>query len=146
MTDLNFVCKYFDELSVKELYELLKARSAIFVVEQNCPYLDMDDKDYQSLHMFYEEEGKVLACCRAFVVSEGVVKIGRVLSVEHGKGLGGKILKSAIEQVKNIYNPKKITIGAQCYAKGYYEREGFKQCSKEYLEDGIPHINMELIL
>ncbi|MGN0813901.1 MAG: GNAT family N-acetyltransferase [Candidatus Coproplasma sp.] len=142
---MNFVCKYFDELTVKELYELLKARSAIFVVEQNCPYLDMDDKDYYSLHMFYEEDGRVLACCRAFIVEEGVVKIGRVLSIEHGKGWGGKILKSAIARVKEIYNPQKIVIAAQCYAKGYYEREGFKQCSGEFLEDGIPHIMMELI-
>lgn len=146
MTSLNFVCKRFDELTGKELYELLKARSAIFVVEQNCPYLDMDDVDYESIHMFYEEEGKVLAYCRTFVAECGVVKIGRVLSAEHGKGLGGRILKTAIEQVKKIYNPQKISIGAQCYAKGYYEREGFKQCSEQYLEDGIPHIMMELIL
>ena len=98
---MNFVCKRFDELTGKELYELLKARSAIFVVEQNCPYLDMDDVDYESIHMFYEEEGKVLAYCRTFVAECGGVKIGRVLSAEHGKGLEGcKLKKNYI----SIYN------------------------------------------
>lgn len=143
---MDLKVKYFNELTASETYELLKVRSAIFVVEQNCVYLDMDDKDYESLHVFLEENGRVLACLRAFKVQEGVVKIGRVLSVEHGKGLGGKILKAGIEQVKARFNPKKIVISAQSYAKGYYEREEFVRCSEEYLEDGIPHIRMELTL
>lgn len=78
--------------------------------------------------------------------TSGIVQVGRVLTVEHGIGLGGKLLKAGIECIKNKYCPRKIFIEAQCYAIGYYEKEGFQICSEEFLEDGIPHIQMELIL
>ena len=142
---MKLISKFFDELNTKELYELLKARAEIFVVEQNCVYQDLDDKDYQSLHVFFEESGRVEAYLRAFVKAEGVVQVGRVLTLEHGKGLGGKLLKAGLKEVKEKFNPEKIFIEAQCYATGYYEREGFRICSKEFLEDGIPHVEMELI-
>ena len=70
--------------------------------------------------------------------------MGRVLTLEHGKGLGGKLLKEGLELAKEAFHPEKIYIEAQCYATGYYEREGFKICSEEFLEDGIPHVQMEL--
>lgn len=143
---MNFVSKYFHELTTLELYELLKARAEIFVVEQNCVYQDLDDKDYGSLHVFYESDGKVYAYLRAFVKEEGVVQMGRVLTLEHGTGLGGKLLKEGIDQIKEKYAPKCIFIEAQCYATGFYEREGFKICSQEFLEDGIPHVEMKLDL
>ena len=142
---MKLISKFFDELNTKELYELLKARAEIFVVEQNCVYQDLDDKDYQSLHVFFEESGRVEAYLRAFVKDEGVVQVGRVLTLEHGKGLGAKLLKAGLKEVKEKFNPEKIFIEAQCYATGYYEREGFRICSKEFLEDGIPHVEMELI-
>lgn len=143
---MKLISKFFDELNTRELYELLKSRSEIFVVEQNCVYQDLDDKDYDSLHVFYEESERVVAYLRAFVKEENVVQMGRVLTLEHGTGLGGKLLKAGLEQIKEKYNPKKIYIEAQCYATGYYEREGFRICSEEFLEDGIPHVEMELIL
>ena len=143
---MKIVSKFFDELTTTELYELLKARSEIFVVEQNCIYQDLDDKDYKSLHVFCEEEGRVVAYLRAFVKAEGVVQIGRVLSVQHGIGMGGRILQAGLQQVKEKFALQKIYIEAQCYAIGYYEREGFSVCSEEFLEDGIPHVQMELIL
>ena len=87
--------RYFKELNTTELYELLKARSEIFVVEQNCVYQDLDDRDYESLHVFYEEDGKVIAYLRAFRKEEETVQIGRVLTVKHGTGLGGKLLKES---------------------------------------------------
>ena len=133
-------------MSTTELYELLKARAEIFVVEQNCVYQDLDDKDYESLHAFYEESGKVVAYLRAFLKENDIVQVGRVLTVKHGTGLGGKLLKAGIECIKEKYCPRKIVIEAQCYATGYYEREGFQICSDEFLEDGIPHVQMELIL
>ena len=140
--------KYFNELSTIELYEILKARSQIFVVEQKCIYQDLDDIDYKSLHIFYEKEKKVMAYLRVFSKEKNfdVVQMGRVLSIEHGKGLGGKILKEGIKIIKEKINPKKIYIEAQCYAIGFYDREGFKVCSDEFLEDGIPHVKMELEL
>ena len=143
---MNLVSKYFDELTTVELYELLKVRSEIFVVEQNCIYQDLDNKDYQSLHVFYEEDDKVFAYLRAFWKEEGVIQVGRVLTLEHGKGLGGKLLHDGLEEIRKKFHPQKIYLEAQCYAIGYYEREGFKVCSEEFLEDGIPHVEMELIL
>ena len=138
--------KFFSELSTAELYELLKARAQIFVVEQNCIYQDLDDKDYESLHIFFEENGKVTAYLRAFPKDEETVQIGRVLTIEHGTGLGGKLLKEGIGQIRSIMKPRRIYIEAQCYAAGYYEREGFGICSEEFLEDGIPHVQMMLEL
>ncbi len=138
--------KFFQELSTRELYELLKARAQIFIVEQDCAYLDLDDKDYKSLHVFYEDTGKVTAYLRAFPREDGRVQMGRVLTVKHGMGLGGKLLREGIEQVKEKLHPAVIYIEAQCYAIGYYEREGFRVCSEEFLEDGIPHRGMELII
>ena len=142
---MKLVSKFFEELTTTELYELLKVRSEVFVVEQNCIYQDLDDKDYRSLHVFYEEDREVLAYLRAFTKKEGVVQIGRVLSTTHGIGLGGKILKEGLLQIQEKFHPKKIYLEAQCYAIGYYEREGFKVCSEEFLEDGIPHVAMELV-
>ncbi len=143
---MKLVAKYFHELTTKELYELLKARAEIFVVEQNCVYQDLDDIDYRSLHVFYEEDEKIVAYLRAFAKQDeaNVVQMGRVLSIEHGKGLGGQILKEGIQLVKEKMNPDSIYIEAQCYATGFYEREGFVTCSEEFLEDGIPHVQMRV--
>ena len=136
--------KYFDELSTKELYEILRARAEIFVVEQNCVYQDLDGIDYESLHVFAEEGGKVTAYLRAFYKDEYTVQMGRVLTLRHGEGLGGKLLREGIAQIRARMHPAKICIDAQCYATGFYEREGFRICSEEFLEDGIPHVQMVL--
>lgn len=143
---MELVTKFFDELTTSELYEILKVRAEIFVVEQNCVYQDLDDRDYDSLHIFYKESGKVVAYLRAFMKEKNIVQMGRVLTVKHGIGLGGKILKAGMECIKDKYHPHKIFIEAQCYAVGYYEREGFQICSEEFLEDGIPHVQMEVVL
>lgn len=140
--------KYFEELTTIELYEILKARSKIFVVDQKCVYQDLDDIDYRSLHIFFKEGDNVLAYMRAFKkeTEAGVVQAGRVLTIKHGIGMGGKLLKEGIMQIKEKMNPRQIYIEAQCYATGYYEREGFKICSDEFLEEGIPHVQMILDL
>ena len=143
---MELVSKFFDELTTTELYEILKARARIFVVEQNCMYQDLDDIDYRSLHIFFTPGRNVLAYLRAFRKETGVVQMGRVLTVEHGTGLGGQILKEGILQIKEKMAPKQIYIEAQSYAIGYYKREGFKVCSEEFLEDGIPHVQMILDL
>jgi len=145
---MQVIFKNFEELSTKELYEILKARAEIFVVEQNCVYHDLDDIDYRSLHIYYESEGSVTAYLRAFIKDEEThtVQVGRVLTLEHGKGLGGKLLKDGIEIIEKRMKAEKIFIEAQCYATGFYERFGFRICSDEFLEDGIPHVQMELRL
>ena len=141
-----FINKYFYELTTTELYKVLKARAAIFVVEQNCVYQDLDDRDQKSLHIFYESEGEIVAYMRAFIKDEttNTVQVGRVLTKEHGKGMGCILLREGIQCIREKMNPKQIYIEAQCYATGYYEREGFRICSEEFLEDDIPHIQMML--
>ena len=145
---MRLVAKYFEELTTSELYEILRARAEIFVVEQNCVYQDLDGVDYRSLHVYYEEDGRILAYLRAFEKEdmENTVQMGRVLSIEHGIGLGGKILKDGLKIISEKMNPKSIYIEAQCYAVGYYEKVGFEVCSDEFLEDGIPHVQMKLLL
>jgi len=140
--------KFFNELTTTELYELLRARAEIFVVEQTCVYQDLDGIDYRALHVFYEEDGRISAYLRAFDKEgePGVVHMGRVLTVKHGTGLGGTLLNEGIRTIKEKMDAKEIFIEAQCYATGFYEREGFQICSEEFLEDGIPHVQMRLKL
>lgn len=143
---MNLKAKFFEELTTIELYEILQSRALIFVVEQQCVYLDLDGIDYRSLHVFYEENGKVIAYLRAYDKGDelDVVQMGRVLTLDHGKGLGAKILKEGIEIIREKMRPRSIYIEAQCYAIGFYEREGFQVCSESFLEDGIPHVQMRL--
>lgn len=143
---MELTIKAFQELTTKELYEILKVRGAIFVVEQNCAYQDIDGLDETSLHLFYEDGGQVQAYLRAFEKEPGIVQMGRVLTLRHGEGLGGRLLHEGIPVIKEQFQPRKIVIEAQCYATGYYEKAGFQRCSEEFLEDGIPHVRMELTL
>lgn len=144
---MKLVVKTYDELTKEELYKVLQARVAVFVVEQKCPYQELDGRDDESFHVFYEDDdGAILAYLRAFMREPGVAQLGRVLTIRRGSGLGGKVLKEGIEQVRKRFAPQKIYLEAQVYAKGFYEREGFEACGEEFLEDGIPHVAMELAL
>lgn len=145
---MDLVIKQFEELSTDELYEILKARVAVFVVEQNCAYQEIDNKDRYSYHIFLKDDTGVKAYLR--VIDKGVsfeeVSIGRVLTLKRGCGLGSKILAEGIKAAKERMNADRIKIEAQTYAKGFYAKAGFKQVSEEFLEDGIPHIQMVLEL
>ncbi len=145
---MDLVIKQFEELSTDELYEILKARVAVFVVEQNCAYQEIDNKDRYSYHVFLKDDTGVKAYLR--VIDKGVsfeeVSIGRVLTLKRGCGLGSKILAEGIKAAKERMNADRIKIEAQTYAKGFYAKAGFKQVSEEFLEDGIPHIQMVLEL
>ena len=143
---MKLVIKKFDELTVTQLYEILKARAAIFVVEQDCVYQDLDGIDYDSLHIFYEQDNSVVAYLRAFFKDDTTVRFGRVLSLNHGEGLGRKLLESAIEHVKATTNAKGIYLEGQTYCIGFYEKFGFKVISDEFLLDGLPHVAMQLEL
>ena len=138
--------KTFKELSTSELYEILKARSAIFIMEQSIHYQDLDDVDYQSLHFFYQENQEVIAYLRAFYIDKEkrIVKIGRVLTMEHGKGLGRSLLEEAIPLIKDKMACTKIIVDAQKQAQGFYEKLGFRVTSGKFLEEGIIHVKMEL--
>lgn len=93
---MKFYAKTFSELSAREIYEILKSRMEIFLLEQNIKYLDPDDVDYNSLHVFFEHESRVVAYFRAFEHGDRNVKIGRVLTLEHGKGLGKRLMLGRI--------------------------------------------------
>ena len=143
---MDLVIKHFNELSTTELYEILKTRSEIFVVEQDCVYQDLDDNDQDAIHVFcWNDKGRVAGCLRVFMRDEenGIVQIGRVVTLEHGKGIGGKLLHKGVEVAVSSFPAKKIYLEAQAYAIGYYAREGFEVVSDEFLEDGIPHVKME---
>ena len=140
------ITKNFDELTTTELYEILKARAEIFIMEQNITYQDMDDIDYKSMHCFIKDRDKVIAYLRAFYKSEdkSVVKIGRVLTLEHGKGVGRVLLEESIKAIKEKMQCNQIYIEAQKHAIGFYEKFGFVTTSGEFLEEGIIHVAMEL--
>jgi ElaA protein len=141
---MKLIVKKFGELTTKELYEILKLRSEIFVVEQNCVYQDIDNIDYDSLHFFYMDNNTVLVYLRVFYKNDedGVVQIGRVVNREHGKGLGKKLFTESMKIIKDRFKANKMYLEAQVYAIGFYEKFGFKVISDEFLEDGIPHVKM----
>lgn len=146
---MEFKSKTFLELTTMQLFEILRARSRVFVVEQTCPFQDPDDADYESLHIFREDEnGKIAAYMRVFPKhdEEGCVQMGRVLTIKRGAGLGGLILKEGIREARDRMEARKIYLESQTYATGFYAREGFETVGEEFLEDGIPHIGMYLDL
>ena len=135
--------KSFEELTKTELYEILRLRVDVFVVEQKCPYPEIDGIDYDAIHIYLEKEGRILAYARVYE-EKGEVHLGRVIAKERRKGHATLILKEAIKAAKEKYQAKKITIEAQTYAKKLYEKVGFVEDSEVYLLDGIEHVKMVL--
>ena len=143
---MEFISKTFSELSAGELYEILKSRTEVFLLEQNIICQDMDDVDYECLHCFLFDGKRVQACLRAFLSGEGEVTVGRVVSIEHKKGLGRELMKKSLEEIKKHFNCKKVVVHAQKQAEGYYKKMGFNTVSGEFLEEGIVHVMMEMNL
>ncbi len=144
---IHWKIKTFENLSVNELYDILRLRSAIFVVEQNCVYLDPDGKDKLGLHLFGEFNGKIVAYSRLFKagISFDNSSIGRVtVDINYrDRKWGHDLMRESIAGIKSHFGESKITIGAQLYLKNFYESHGFVQTSEMYLEDDIPHIEMK---
>ncbi|MCR5676157.1 MAG: GNAT family N-acetyltransferase [Lachnospiraceae bacterium] len=141
---MNWIDKTFEELTSRELYEILKSRAEVFVKEQNISYVDEDDVDYRSLHIFLMDDGRVVAYLRAYQDADGTIKIGRVLTLVHGRGLGTELMKHAIKTISEKMDCKIIRMDAQKRAVEFYRRLGFSVDSEEYLEEGIPHVDMSL--
>lgn len=143
---MELIKKYFHELTTDELYEIMKLRVDVFVVEQNCAYHELDDIDKESIHVYLKDENVIHAYCR--VIPKGLtfehVSIGRVIAKERNKGLGSRIVQAGIRTAAEEFHADIIEIEAQTYARSLYEKQGFKQVSEEFLEDGIPHIKMKL--
>ncbi len=145
MNDLWHI-KQFDELSNRELYQILQLRNKVFVVEQNCIYQDADEKDYDAFHLFLKQNTKIIAYARLFKAGDYFDRgsIGRVVvDPQHRKqNLGKKLMQKAIDfMVKNL-KEKTIEISAQTYLIKFYNDLGFKETGEKYLEDNIPHIRM----
>lgn len=146
MMEYTEICKPFDSLTVKELYAILKLRSEIFVVEQNCVFLDTDGKDLSCQHLMLYQNKELMAYAR--IVPAGLSftepSIGRIVSshAARGKGFGRQLVSLAIANCQRLYGNKPIKIGAQLYLKSFYESFGFVVHGEEYLEDDIVHVDM----
>ena len=143
---LTWVFKPFIELSLEELYAIMRLRQEVFIVEQNCPYLDADGKDLKSYHLMCYAGKDLVAYSR--IVKPGVsydeVSIGRVVSSTQHRGLayGRELMAESIRQIEILYGAVPIRIGAQQYLQKFYESFGFVKEGQPYIEDGIPHIIM----
>ena len=139
--------KWFAELTTQELYELLRIRNDIFVVEQDCVYKDLDYDDQPAIHLWLTEEDRIVALCRVCPAGTHMeeVSIGRVITTVRGKGYGKQIMFAGIDAAKEHFGAKRIDLEAQEYAKGFYEQVGFRQSSEPFMLDGIPHIKMSLV-
>jgi ElaA protein len=147
--NINWEIKFFDELTVKELYAIMRLRAEIFIVEQNCPYQDADGKDPKSFHLMgYDETNELVVYCRILPqhISYPEVSIGRVVSSSkvRGTGAGKQLMDKSLEVIKQKFGNVPVKIGAQAYLKKFYGSFGFVQTSEEYMEDNIPHIEMLL--
>ena len=146
--NITWYHKHFKELNTTELYQILQLRNEVFIVEQHCPFQDLDDKDLKCYHLigFDTESQKVMAYTR--IVPAGIsfeeASIGRVITSPLARkgGIGKQLMNKSIELLKELYGSVSIKIGAQLYLKKFYESFGFQQVEEVYLEDGIEHILM----
>ena len=140
--------KRFNELSLEELYGILRVRSEVFVTGQKCLYVDPDGKDLDSVQVFASIGERIIGCLRIYWKEPGVLQIGRVAVIEsqRGRGIGKQMMWQAIDYITENLLEEKIYLEAQTYAIGFYEKLGFKVISDEFLDEGIPHKGMELIL
>ena len=143
---MEWKIKRFEELTTTELYEILRVRAEVFVVEQTCIYQDLDEKDKRAYHLYCEESGKVKAYLR--ILDKGIsypeISIGRVLTTENNrrKGLAREMMEKAIDFIGKELGENQIRISGQLYLQVFYESLGFQTVSEMYLEDDIPHVEM----
>ncbi len=143
---MTWILKSFDTLTPKELYKILQLRNEVFIVEQNCPYQDCDNKDLYASHLMGMQDDKLIAYSRLLApgISYSESSIGRVVSSPSARktGMGKKLMQESIRQIKNLFDTDTIRIGAQLYLQKFYESFGFIKDGDIYLEDNIPHILM----
>ncbi len=147
---MKIQCLPFYQLNLDQFYACMVLRQEVFVVEQDCPYLDADDKDQEAWHLMgWDKEGDLVAYTR--LVPKGIsyeiyASIGRVVSASkvRGKGIGKEIMIASIEWCKKLFPNQKVKISAQVYALKFYRNLGFEEIGEEYLEDNIPHMSMIL--
>lgn len=147
---VSYILKSFQDLSLEELYEILQIRQKVFVLEQDCSYLDCDGKDQYAYHLFgVNEDQKIVTYARLLppdVSYPGDASIGRVLSDKglRGTGSGKMLMLESIKYCRQLFGGVPIRISGQCYLRGFYGALGFLEVGEEYFEDDIPHIEMVL--
>lgn len=141
---METVVKTFEQLSVTELYEILRLRAAVFVVEQNCAYQDLDGADKDAYHVCLWDGAVLVGYLRVLDKGKRLdeVSVGRVISAKRRQGIGKKLMEEGLCVAKEKFGATVVKVGAQCQAKAFYESCGFRQVSAVYDEDGIPHIYM----
>ncbi len=143
---ITWQLRAFNDLSNEELYALLRLRSEVFVVEQNCVFLDMDNKDQHCLHLLGWQDNQLAACAR--IVPAGITfteaSVGRVVTAPfaRGMGLGRALMQTAMDHLYNLYGQVPVYIGAQQHLQTFYTTLGFEATGQPYDEDGIMHIEM----
>ena len=145
---VTITTKRFSDLRLEELYGILRVRSEVFVTGQKCLYVDPDGRDFGSVQVFASKGDRIIGCLRIYGKEAGVVQIGRVAVIEsqRGTGIGRMMMRQAISHVTENLTDEKIYLEAQTYAIGFYEKLGFKVISDEFLDEGIPHKGMELLI
>ncbi|MBR0062974.1 MAG: GNAT family N-acetyltransferase [Oscillospiraceae bacterium] len=140
--------KRYGELTRDELYSIVKLRIDVFVVEQSCPYPELDGLDQDAVHVWIEDGGEIQAYLR--VMDRGAesehVSIGRVVATKRRSGLGTRVLKEGIRAAKQYFGADSVYLEAQTYAREFYEKQGFEQISEPFMLDGIEHIKMLKII
>lgn len=143
---MEIVTKTFNELSNTELYQIMRLRSEVFVVEQDCVYQDLDNKDQKALHVVGSKDDKVVAYTRIFKPGDYFknTSIGRVVVAADQRkyGYGKQIMEASLEVIKERFPNTIVEISAQTYLLKFYTELGFERIGEEYLEDGIPHVKM----
>lgn len=142
---MAWICKEFNELDVNELFLIYKERVAVFVVEQECPYQEVDDNDLIATHLFKIDNNKITAYYRIIPENDGI-HLGRVLVAknERKSGAGRELVSEALKVIKEKWKDMPIHAQAQAYLENFYNSFGFKAVSDVYLEDNIPHLDMIL--
>jgi len=146
---MKWILKKFKDLSLEEFHNILQLRINIFVVEQDCPYPELDGKDFKALHFFAvadENSTQIIAYTRLFAPGAYYesAAIGRVVVHQEfrGRSIGDVLIEKSIQKIEEQFQTSTIKIGAQTYLKNFYEKHGFRKVGKDYIEDGIPHIYM----
>lgn len=144
---MNWTCKHFSDLTAEEFHDILRVRIGVFIIEQNCPYPEIDGKDKDAYHIFgRDDENEIVAVSR--ILKKGVsyyeCSIGRVATSSKARlsGIGMEMMKFNLENIQILFGKTDVRISAQEYLKSFYEKFGFVKVSESYLEDDIPHIEM----
>ena len=143
---MECIVRTFNELSTDELYQILRLRIEVFVVEQDCVYQDIDNKDQKALHVLGIKDNSVVAYTRIFKPGDYFenASIGRVVVARDQRqyGYGKAIMKTSLQTIEARFPKVSVEISAQSYLLKFYSELGFRPVGEEYLEDGIPHTRM----